>query len=74
MLAALLLLSTAYREGWFLSLGVALGPLIGYSLPRGPGMPFYGDDRGNWAEPIGVISLAVEAPPPAVTGRRQTPG
>lgn len=39
---------------------VAAGPLIGYVLSRGPGMPGYTDDRGNWAEPIGLISMAVE--------------
>jgi hypothetical protein len=58
--AAVLLLSRAYRKGWLLSAGVALGPLIGYALSRGPGMPLYGDDRGNWTETLGVISLLVE--------------
>jgi len=60
VVAAVLLLSAAYRKGWILSLGVAAGPLIGYVLSRGPGMPLYTDDRGNWSEPIGVLSLVVE--------------
>jgi hypothetical protein len=40
---------------------VAAGPLLGYVLSRGPGLPGYDDDRGNWAEPLGVASLVVEA-------------
>lgn len=58
--AVVLLVSRSYRQGWLLALGVALGPLIGYVLSRGPGMPSYTDDRGNWSETIGVISLVVE--------------
>lgn len=50
---------TAAR-GWALAIGVALGPIIGFVLSRGPGMPSYTDDRGNWTEPIGVLSLVVE--------------
>ena len=48
------------KADWFLSLGVAAGPIIGYVLSRGPGLPDYTDDIGNWTEPLGVISLAVE--------------
>jgi hypothetical protein len=36
------------------------GPIIGYALSRGPGLPSYADDRRNWTETIGVISLVVE--------------
>jgi hypothetical protein len=57
--AALLLSRIDLRKGWFLALGVALGPLVGYVLSRGPGLPLYRDDRGNWTETIGVISLVV---------------
>src|SRR5438309_1329435 len=40
--AAVLLLSRVdFRKGWFLALGVALGPLVGYLLSRGPGLPVY---------------------------------
>lgn len=46
---------------WVVAFGVAVGPLIGYGLSRGPGMPGYTDDQGNWAEPLGLLSLAVEA-------------
>jgi hypothetical protein len=33
---------------------------VGYVLSRGPGLPGYTDDIGNWAEPLGVLSLVVE--------------
>lgn len=60
ILAAMLLLLNWAKTGWFLSLGVAAGPIIGYVLSRGPGLPDYTDDIGNWTEPLGVISLVVE--------------
>jgi hypothetical protein len=59
-LAAALLLTKRARAGWLLSLGVAAGPIVGYVLSRGPGLPDYTDDIGNWAEPLGVVSLVVE--------------
>lgn len=64
VLCAVLLLAvrkgSAARAGWLLAAGVALGPLLGYALSRGPGLPAYSDDKGNWTEPIGVVSLVVE--------------
>ena len=60
VVAAVMLLTRSFRSGWLLSIGVALGPLVGYVLSRGPGMPLYGDDRGNWTETLGVVSLVVE--------------
>ena len=60
VLAAAVLLTNRARVGWFLSLGVAAGPIVGYVLSRGPGLPDYTDDIGNWAEPLGVVSLVVE--------------
>ena len=62
LVAAGLLLAPARRRltAWFVAVGVALGPLVGYALSRGPGLPDYTDDRGNWTEPLGLISLAVE--------------
>ncbi len=61
LLAAGLLLVGPLRVGWPLAAGVALGPLLGYVLSRGPGLPSYTDDVGNWGEPLGVLSLVVEA-------------
>ena len=60
VVAAALLLTRYARAGWFLSLGVAAGPILGYVLSRGPGLPNYHDDIGNWTEPLGVLSLVVE--------------
>jgi len=60
VLAAALLLTKHARAGWLLSLAVAAGPIVGYVLSRGPGLPDYTDDIGNWAEPLGVVSLVVE--------------
>jgi hypothetical protein len=59
-LVAALLLTKHARVGWLLSLGVAAGPIVGYVLSRGPGLPNYTDDIGNWGEPLGVVSLVVE--------------
>ncbi|MDH6121365.1 hypothetical protein [Kitasatospora sp. GAS204B] len=50
----------AYPVDWLLAAGVALGPLLGFILSRGPGLPDYSDDKGNWTEPLGLISVAVE--------------
>ena len=60
LVAVVLLLRRPYRAGWLLAAGVALGPIVGYILSRGPGLPDYSDDRGNWGEPLGVVSLVVE--------------
>ncbi|MFE4669506.1 hypothetical protein ACFRI7_13815 [Streptomyces sp. NPDC056716] len=61
LVAAVLLLLGLVRAGWLLAVGVAVGPLLGYVLSRGPGLPDYHDDVGNWTEPLGLVSLAVEA-------------
>ncbi|WP_063770908.1 hypothetical protein [Streptacidiphilus neutrinimicus] len=45
---------------WVIAAGVAVGPLLGFVLSRGPGLPNYDDDRGNWTEPLGLVSVAVE--------------
>lgn len=55
------LLADRLRAGWVLAVGVALGPLVGYVLSRGPGLPFYTEDKGAWGEPIGILSLLLEA-------------
>ncbi|MFE7232472.1 hypothetical protein ACWCRF_09145 [Streptomyces sp. NPDC002405] len=60
VIAAVLLLIGLVRLGWLLAAGVAIGPLLGYILSRGTGLPDYSDDIGNWTEPLGLVSLAVE--------------
>ncbi|MFF9493727.1 hypothetical protein [Streptomyces flaveolus] len=80
VVAAVLLLLGLVRLGWLLAVGVALGPLVGYILSRGPGLPDYSDDIGNWTEPLGLVSLAVEGAllllsvPLLVRGLRPGPG
>jgi hypothetical protein len=54
------LLASFVRWGWMISLVVAAGPILGYVLSRGPGLPDYTDDIGNWAEPLGILSLVIE--------------
>lgn len=46
--------------GWWVALGVAVGPLVGYLSSRSIGLPAYTSDIGNWTEPLGLASLAVE--------------
>jgi hypothetical protein len=59
-LTGLVLLVPWFPVRWVLALSVAVGPMAGYILSRGPGLPDYTDDIGNWAQPLGVISLIVE--------------
>ena len=61
--ALLLLLAPARARatGWLLALGVAVGPIVGFILSRGPGLPDYTDDMGNWTELLGLQALTVEA-------------
>ena len=63
VLLAIVLLTVRGRHRmltWVTAAAVAAGPLVGYILSRGPGLPDYADDRGNWGEPLGLLSLAVE--------------
>ena len=48
------------RRVWILTLVVAVGPIVGFVLSRGPGLPNYSDDKGNWTEPLAVASLITE--------------
>ncbi|AGB25393.1 hypothetical protein Mycsm_05192 [Mycobacterium sp. JS623] len=63
--ATALLLSLASRlsaAAWTIAaVFVSAAPLLGYVLSRGPGLPDYDDDIGNWTEPLGVVSLFVES-------------
>ncbi len=63
VLAAVGLLLAAGRhtlKAWALTAAISVGALTGYVLSRGPGLPDYTDDKGNWTEPIGLASLIVE--------------
>jgi hypothetical protein len=40
---------------------LAAGPFIGYLLTRTIGLPDDADDKGNWADSIGTVSLLLEA-------------
>ena len=59
---AVLTPATRNRLGtWLVAAAVGAGPMLGFVLTRGPGLPDATDDRGNWGEPLGVASLVVEA-------------
>jgi hypothetical protein len=63
VLVAIALMSGAgriLRNAWLLAGGVAAGPLLGYLLTRSTGLPGNTDDKGNWSEPLGLLSVAVE--------------
>jgi hypothetical protein len=57
---ALLVSKRHLRTVWALTFGVALGPLLGFVASRGPGLPMYTEDRGNWTEPLAIVSVLVE--------------
>lgn len=40
---------------------LSAGVIAGFTLTRTVGLPGAMDDRGNWLEPIGLVSLIVEA-------------
>src|SRR5437588_656890 len=58
--AGMLLARIRPLASWFLAVGVAAGPLVGFILTRTVGLPNAMDDRGNWSETLGVVSLVVE--------------
>jgi hypothetical protein len=41
--------------------GIGAAPFIGYVLTRTVGLPQDSGDIGNWGEPLGIMSLVVEA-------------
>ena len=69
------LLSDRWRAGYVLGLMISLGAIIAYALTRTTGLPHATGDIGNWAEPIGIVSLLLEAAFVilAVTQLRRTP-
>ena len=55
------LLSDRWRAGYVLGLLISLGAITAYALTRATGLPHATGDIGNWGEPIGVVSLLLEA-------------
>ncbi len=51
----------AERIDYFASAGLAASVIAGFVVNRTVGMPGAMDDIGNWLEPLGMISLFVEA-------------
>jgi hypothetical protein len=46
---------------WSAVVVLGLAPLVGYVLSRSTGLPGDGGDIGNWSEPLGLVSMFVEA-------------
>lgn len=59
--AVALLLRVESRRVWSLCAVVAASPLIGYVLNRTTGLPQATKDIGNWGEPLGLLSVIIEA-------------
>lgn len=47
--------------GWYLGLMVAVGSFLGYVASRTIGLPLIAAEPEAWFEPLGVLSLMVEA-------------
>jgi hypothetical protein len=60
LIAAALLVTRPSTAVWLLAVGVGIAPFAGYILSRGPGLPDSMDEKGEWGEPLGVVSLVVE--------------
>ena len=55
------LIKEATRAAFLASFGLALAVIFGYVINRTVGMPGSMGDIGNWFEPLGLLSLGVEA-------------
>jgi hypothetical protein len=49
------------RWAWSAVAGVSAAAIVGYLLSRTTGLPGATDDVGDWANPLGIAALAVEA-------------
>ena len=49
------------RWAWVAVLALAVVPIVGFVLSRTTGLPGSNDDVGDWANPLGLAALAVEA-------------
>lgn len=61
LVLAELVITRADRRLMAASAGLAAAVLVGFAVNRTVGMPNAMDDIGNWTEPLGMISLLVEA-------------
>jgi hypothetical protein len=66
--AAALLVARPSRRAWAATAGLVAGAMLGFVYSRTVGLPSAPDDIGNWAEPLGVAALFVEAAVLAVAG------
>lgn len=46
---------------YYLSAALSAGVLAGFIITRTVGLPIAMDDIGNWLEPVGLVSIVVEA-------------
>lgn len=61
LVVAALLVRGGSPRVWRATAGLALGAAAAFVYSRTVGLPGAADDVGNWAEPIGVAALFVEA-------------
>lgn len=55
------LIKRVTKAAFMASFGLALAVIVGYVINRTVGMPGSMGDIGNWFEPLGLLSLGVEA-------------
>ncbi|MDI1289799.1 MAG: twin-arginine translocation signal domain-containing protein [bacterium] len=55
------ILAGATRRDFLAAAGLAGAVLVGYVVNRTMGMPGATDDIGNWWEPLGFLSIVIEA-------------
>ena len=61
LVLAELVATRADRRLMAASAGLSAAVLVGFAINRTIGMPGAMDDIGNWTEPLGLISLLIEA-------------
>jgi hypothetical protein len=61
LVLAELVTTRADRRLMAASAGLSAAVLVGFVINRTIGMPNANDDIGNWTEPLGMISLLIEA-------------
>ena len=54
-------MSGATKRDYLAAAGLAAAVIVGFVINRTIGMPGATDDIGNWSEPLGLLSLVIEA-------------